>query len=514
MINHEWFSVDARAHMRKLSDFHFHHPGGFILDLIRGAVKRGARRVRVELSPGCVRVADNGSTPSRQTLESLRLLAKPGINENRLEHLIHELLDPPGIGWLAVFAPSPLQATIRVRRESQWKRIDLFPFHKSPQGNSQTDVMTGMNTVVSVLIPENTLPCSLSRLRESCRAATARIEVNDQLVKQGHLLSHTFLARQLRHRSSAAPAIMALPEKGEACRLVLTDTGIPWDEMNLPPLGGLVFHLQFEHPHPPGTEFLSVWTAPARRLYSLAAAEFKHLKPNHRKRLEELFFQLYRQSGDDSLFRNAPIFTGMKMKGPISLADIEFLAASAPISFRLHHNHMPPTIERHTPVLHLTSLQLDFLNRKGLRLRKAPDPVILKDSTYRRVCFLLKKATILLTRLRFRDTKPLSLEQLLPQERALVKLLSDSLSRPGPGSPPGTLPPIWNPVVLDCRAWIPVWPGAKLGDFNFRDLIFARRHPDFHTAASRLQQAPHEKDLICAAFRPAVRNTGVDRKTE
>ncbi|MBN1196481.1 MAG: hypothetical protein JXA62_03660, partial [Candidatus Aminicenantes bacterium] len=161
MTSRGWFSVDARAHMRKLADFHYHHPGGFILDLIRGGIKRGARRIRVELAPGCVCVADNGPPPSRQILDSLQFLAKPGIGETRLEQLIHELLDPPGIGWLAVFASSPQQVTIRVRREGQWKRTDLYPVLKDTIEKEPLAVMMGMNTVVDVRAPGSTLPCTL-----------------------------------------------------------------------------------------------------------------------------------------------------------------------------------------------------------------------------------------------------------------------------------------------------------------------------------------------------------------
>lgn len=512
MTSREWFSVDARAHMQKLSDFHYHHPGGFILDLIRGAIKRGARRIRVELTPGRVCVADNGRPPSLKLMDSLQFLAKPGIRENRLEQLIHELLDPPGIGWLAVFAPSPRQVTIQVRRDGQWKRTDLYPVLKGPVKNEQLAVLMGMNTVVDVCSPGNTLPCSLSWLRESCRAANAGIEVNRQLVKRGHLLPHTFLARQLPDVRNTPAAIMALPESGESCRVVLTDAGIPWEEMNLPPSKGLVFHLQLEHPHPPDMNFISSWVIPARRLYNLAAGEFSQLPPARQNRLEELFFHLFRQSGDDSLFRNAAIFSMAKTTRHLSLAEVESMAAQAPLLFRLRHNHIPETRGRLAPALHLTSLQLDFLKRKGLPLRQAPDPVILQDRFRVRFRRRLRDAIVLLTRLRFRNAGSIPLEQLANAERALVKLLSDSLSRPGPGSQPGMLPPVWNPVILDRRAWIPMWPGVKLGEFNFRDLVFAHRHPDFQTAARRLQEKPEQKDLICAAFRPFVRNTGVQGK--
>ncbi len=503
MSGAQWFSIDWQAHLRKLANFHYHQPGDFILDLIRNALKRGARKLQVDLTSEFVQIRDNGRIPSRRILESLRVLAKAGIEDRSGEALIHELLDAPGIGWLAVFAPAPVQVTIQVNGPDESFSGDLFPGSIS-QGNDRSTTPPGMYTMVSIHTREKLPPGTPLRIRESCRSADATIEVNAQAAVRGHLLTRTFLARRIRYGQNAAPAVLALPEDSEKCRLVLTDAGIPWDEINLPPVAGLVFHLQLEHRHPPGDGFMNSWAGAARRLYELAAREFARLPVTHQQRLEELFFLLHRQSGDDSSFRQTPIFAGTGPHERYSLEEIETRARRETIYFHLRPDHRPQVVDKYGLTLQLTSAQLDFLNRKGLRLRQAPEPVLIRDTICQRIRLRLHAFACRLLRLRFRGMKSLALEQIPKEERELIAELTKEFSRPQPANPGGKPPPVWNAVVIDRKAWLPLWPGAKLKGFHFRDLVFARRHPLFLAAADRLRKAPGEKHLIISAFRPMV----------
>ena len=508
MSSGQWFSVDSGAHLRKISGFHHHQPGGFLLDLIRVALRRGAKRIRIDLTPGCLRISDNAPVPNRETLAALQDLAGPGISETHRERLIHELLSPPGIGWLAVFTPQPRQVTVQLRRGTDCRHFAIFPGARAAE-NQACALPAAMNTMVSILEPRLSPPPSVEWVRQSCRAAPAVIEINGNTVQPNHLLPDTFLARRLPYGQARASAVLAVPATGETCRLVFTDRGIPWEELNLPPREGLVFHLQVEHLNPPEPGFISQWLPGARRLYALAAAEFAHLSPDNQRRMEELFFLLHRRTGDDRLFRHAPIFPQLGRAGHTSLAELETRGKRGCIYFRLQHNSTPYPKNRSEPVLLLASRQLDFLSRKGLRLSKVPDPVIIQDSFNRRILQHIRAAVAHLMHLLYARSAQIPLERLSKEERGLVEWLIRALSKPGPGSLPGRLPPAWHPVVLDCRGWSPLWPGPRLGGLNFRDLVFARRHPRFRAAARRLHKAPQDNALIAAAFRPLVWSAGV-----
>ena len=306
-----WFSVDAGAHLRKLSGFHYHQNEGFLLDLIRGALKRGARNIRVDTSAVGYQVADDGTPPPSATLESLRSLARHDLGETRAESLIHGLLSPPGIGWLAIFAPRPGSAVVQVRRPGGWVHIPIIPPH--PGDSAIPDPrLSGFHTVISLKNCRGTGEISIARLVDSSRAALARIRINGMDVRRGHLLTHTFMARKLEKGSYPAGTIIALPDNGETCRLVLTDAGIPWDTITFPPRSGMVFHLQIEHSRAPAPEFLSGWEEPARRLYRLAADAYPDLPEEERQRLEELFFLLHRYSGSYETFRQVAMFATIR----------------------------------------------------------------------------------------------------------------------------------------------------------------------------------------------------------
>jgi len=501
----EWFSVDSGAHLRKLSGFHYHHNEGFLLDLVRGAVRRGARNIQVEIKPRGFRIADDGNVPDPSTLQSLRELARHDLEEARTESLIHRMIISPGIGWLAIFAPQPETAVIQVRRSGGWDHVSIIPGDlENPASHDSR--LAGFHTIVVLENCRRTADISPLRLMDFLRAAPATIRINGEEVRPGHLLAGTIMARRLKRGPHSTGAIIALPKSGEACRLVLTDAGIPWDEITSPPRKGLVYHLQVEHSRAPALDFLAGWDEPARRLYRLAADAYPDLPEEERQRLEELFFLLHRYSGSYETFRQVAMFATIRPSRLTSLESIKVRASRGPLYFRLQHDGPGDRGSGPGPVLNLTSSQLEFLSRCDLHLRRVSEPVVLRGTTFQRLRQAFRTFISRLAGMIYRSAPPIPGEFLSREEKALVDLLAFHLSRRGSVVYPGHTK-AFNPVVIDRRGWLPVWVGPRLGDFPIRDLIFPRRHPLFQAAAPRLGRSPGDKDLIVALFLAAIMET-------
>ena len=193
-----WFSIDASSHLRKLRDYHHHLPGGFILDLIRSAIKRGAGHVALRLETNRLELEDD-APPMEETLPGrIRDLTRTNLPDDSRERIIHDLMDPPGLGWISILAMQPESLAFYIRKNEEegigyafepGGDMSITPSDFSP-GSTQNRIVITTN--------RHNLLSHLPAVRSATTSAQAGISINGLPVRQRSVLKNVFLSRQFR----------------------------------------------------------------------------------------------------------------------------------------------------------------------------------------------------------------------------------------------------------------------------------------------------------------------------
>lgn len=478
-------------------------PAGFILDLIRYAIKRGASRLILRLESKSLSLDDDAPAMKEGWISQIFDLTRSDLADATRERIIHDMLDPPGLGLISAFAAQPESLRFYIRHDDkECRRIDLEPGSRikittepclSASTNNRTILFNGNGNFLAYL----------PLIRSACVMAGAGIEINGFAVKRGSLLKNVLLSRHFRLPPFPGTMEIALPESGEKCRIVLTDQGIPWDEISMPPQGGFVFDLQIETTRPPGDAFAEHWIPVARQLYSIAVREFSSQKQPHRLRLEELFFLYHNLTGNTALFREVPLFLSSLQHQRLSLSQIKEKASENPLPFRFLHQ--PPLLSsrRRGTFLRLSTRQVDFLARAGIPFRQIHDPIPGHPPIFLRLRRIFHRLKVAVSRIIYFRRTRIAFSESTESEKALINQIFRQLPAASDSSAPAPATH-WIPVVLNCRGILPIWPEKRLAGYNLMDLSVARHHPDIRKAIQRYEEDPESIEVIAAQFRPLL----------
>jgi hypothetical protein len=352
-------SIDADAHLRKLTAHMLPSPALLPVELVRSALKRGAVAIAVEVQAGRIVISDNGSGIGAAEWQAIACLADTGQNSVAREKAMARLLDPahPGIGLLAVFYPGARSVRIENARQEGKNtmriaagRIGLQDTCSLPRG-----------TCITIMRRRGPSAEEKMLLAELCAAAQAEISINGRQLKKKPLLPDALVSLNIAYGENAHPSALAIPARGDVCRIWLLDQGIPWQVTAMAPVQGLIFTAALEtdsRPTPPAMETLSEQAA---GLYRWLAVNYGQFPESSQSRIEDLLFGRALSGADLDLLSICAPFRLWHSPRRLTLAEVRRQAASGSLLFSDHDSPPNRSSNRERDVLFLTARQKDFL---------------------------------------------------------------------------------------------------------------------------------------------------------
>lgn len=355
----ELLSIDADAHLQKLTAHMFPSPELLPVELVRSALKRRAATISIEVRADRLTISDDGDGVGSAEWQALACLGDTRQNAAAREKslaLIQDLAHP-GIGLLAVFTPG-------VRR----LQID----NAAATGQSTLRIENGLIKLqracswprgTRIMISRRRGPAAEEKalLAELCAAAPAEIMINGRLLNKKPLWSGSLASMEIRLNESLLPASLAIPVQGDVCRIWLLDQSIPWQATSLAPVAGLVFSAALESTARPTPSMLDTLSAAAHRLYQWLAENYSQFSEPYQSRIEDLFFKQARSGGDYGLLSVCAPFRILRSPQRMTLAEVRRKAETGILYVMDHGSRSSHFSGPKRDILILTPRQKDFL---------------------------------------------------------------------------------------------------------------------------------------------------------
>ncbi len=364
-------SVDVDAQLRKLPgrrNLSRHH---WPVELVRGALARGAGTVSVSVSGRRVEVCDDGAPPSPGVLDSLVTAFDATRPDGERTAALELFEDGQGLDLLSAFAPSPSQVEIHCGAE-RGSRLIAFRTGESPVDRLLSPERVG--TRVTVCRRGNPRR-EREAVVEQCRFAGAHITLDGRTVSPGQppeALAATRVAPAFEH----GPGVLWIPASGDVCRVRMLRNGIVSRQAALPARLGFLFHAALEGDELPSGAALEKLRLLAEQQYGLLARRLGSLEPRQQERTDELLFLLYRRGGESELVLSYAPFRLRGRDERLSLAEVRELDRLGPLlAVRAGSLQDRERKGGGDKVLALTTRQQEFLvTDVGVKVLEPPRP--------------------------------------------------------------------------------------------------------------------------------------------
>ncbi len=493
-------SVDADSHLQKLAACMFPSPAQLPVELVRAALKRGAARVDIHIRSRQLTLSDDGAGISSSQWLSLACALDSSRGAADREQAIAALQSEanPGIGLLAVSVPGNL--SIKIENSGNEGRGTM---HIESGRVRQLDSCSwASGTRISISRKQGRAEAESKLIRELCSAVPQDIVLNGQKLEKKSLLRRTLAQRAVDPASGGHPATVAIPARGDVCRIWLLDQGIPWQALTSASYHGLVFEAALEGGSPPSAALFGVLAEAAGQLYQWLAANYLSYPEKYQPRIEELIFKKARLCGDLHLLSVFTPFRLWRSKQRLNLDEVR-RKAEKEILYALPHDSDPGHfLGRQAQVLLLTPLQKDFLlNHLGLPLAAPAAPMEPQSKLTGIFSSCLKKLIRLTEPLLHRKVKILTASQLDDEEIYFCRELEKHWQRRQLRDAPGRRPLTRTVAMVGGRGMAPAfWLPAVQGGV----LVLRRRHPLIRKSRQSLLRDPANIELIFAALAPDI----------
>jgi len=483
-------SVDADAHLQKLAACMFPSPAQLPVELVRAALKRGAAAVDILVENRHLAIRDDGHGIDVSQWLSLACAfdssRPPADREKAIAFLQSDA--SPGIGLLATAVPGNLSIRIESASSSGKKTMHV----EAGQVRQLSSCPLASGTRISISRSQGRGEAEKKLIRELCAAVPQDIVLNGRKLEKKPLLRRT-LARQA---VAAAPAIVAIPVRGDVCRIWLLDQGIPWQAFTCAPYRGLVFDAALESASPPAAAFWGMLAEAAGQLYQWLAVHYLSFPEKYQQRIEELIFNKARLCGDLHLLSAFTPFRLWRSRLRLNLEEVRRKAENE-ILYALPLDSDPGRfLGRQAQALLLTPLQMDFLqNHLGLPLAT---PVAANGAGGRLAGIFsssLRKMIRFTAALPRRHMELPTADQMDGEEISLCREMERQWQRQqlhqSPGRPPLAV------VMVGGRGLMPAfWQQTGRGIV----LHLRRRHPLVLLALQSMRHDPANSELVLAAL--------------
>jgi hypothetical protein len=494
----ELLSIDADAHLQKLTAHIFPSPALLPVELVRSALKRKATAIAIQVRPERIVISDNGSGIDSTEWQTLACLGDSGQSAAAREKAIALIqgLAHPGIGLLAVFLPGVRSLQIETVGLSGAMTLAMAAGRIKLKNSSAWP----RGTRISITRRRGPAAEEKVLLARLCAAINAEITINGRQLKKKPLLTNNLASIDIAIAENSGPSLLAIPVQGDVCRVWLLDQGIPWQATSMAPVQGLVFATALETSDNLAPPALATLAANANRLYHWLAENYNEFPGPLQARIEDLFFRLARAGGDQGLLSLCAPFLTWPSWQRISLAAVRRKAMNGVLYAMDRDNQPGHSSNPDSDMLLLTQLQKDFLINH-LRL-----PIIILGRQQkirirpRKIFLFCRDRLLRLRRLvnparaRISDCNSLS-----PEEKILCLELEmhwrQIITRTAPAKE--TMP--LSVVMVEGRGLVPAfWLKNAKGDM----LRIRRRHPLTLRSLQSLRQDRDNSELACAALMP------------
>lgn len=498
-------SVDADAHLQKLAACMFPTPAQLPVEMVRSALRRGAASVTVEVGRRRLLVDDDGAGITGSQWQELSCVLDSSRSAADREKAINSLqrAAAPGIGLLAVFVPGA--ENILIENSSRGVRMAMFV----AAGRVRQLEAASRSQGTRITISRRRVPAAaeIRLLRELCAAAKAEISLNGRKIEKKSLLRRPLVRQDADSGGNGGLAAVAVPARGDICRVWLLDQGIPWQLITSAAYHGLVFEAALETATMPPGEAFERLAGAADHLYHWLADHYLSFPEKYQERIEELIFKKMRLAGDLRLTSAFTPFRLWRSEQRLSLEEVR-RKAERNILYALPLTSDPDLfIDRHQEALRLSPLQKDFLlNHLGMPLAIPAAPMGTQGKMARWFSFISRKIARISEHLPRRRIRVLAAAETGAAEKSLCRELEGfwqhRCARGQAAAPPLPL----SVVMAAGRGFYPaVWRHAAGKDI----LYIRRRHPLAVRAARSIARDRANAELAFAALAPRQFLTGI-----
>ena len=362
--------VDIEAQIRKTLALSHRAPEHYVVELVRGASRRKARRIDVRLGKKTVEIRDDGVALDRLDVQAL-LHVFNGAHpmESRFEAISH-FDNQRGLGLLAAFGADPQRLSIAssdIGRSIQveFRGRQLVRMHKEHLNWQGTRI---------VLHRDGDPQREAEAIREHCRFLGERIILNRKPLPRRYVDVPVLKWEELELQGEAGPiaGYLWLPAGANLSRIWFLEDGVVWKQSTIPwRRSGWVFEAAVETSVVPNG-------LPGRlvgrtgSMVDTLLSEWERLTQNEQMQLEELIFRQFEVKSDPRWLDRLPGFqdsTGHHH----SLHTVQEMAQRSQLSWT-SPDEPPPRDGSGTTVLILNPIQQTFLEKQGVSIPRLPSP--------------------------------------------------------------------------------------------------------------------------------------------
>jgi len=367
-----FLSVDVEAQLRKLPSRSFRSAHHYPVELVRGAVGRGSKRVDVRITRRAVEVSDDGNPVARELLDYLCSVVDPGRTDQVRQDALAYFEEGNGLELLACMAPFPEEVVIETGRSGSRTRTvlrrGLSPLRETIK---QGPALRDSGTSIAILRRGNRLK-ERDAVADYCGFARASVTLNGRAVSLSRPPEAVAFS-DLKADGEFSGGKIWIPPGGDTCRVWLLRHGVRWRQAVYPPRSGLVFHCALEAHSTPRPETMTRMKEAAETLYRLLSKRYRGLPPQQRTRVEELIFLHFRHEGRTKLSDDFAPFRLLGGDRPLSLGQVVAEAEAGELRVLSDTDRVDRYDTRGGPVLVVSSRQREFLAQQvGLPLSAPP----------------------------------------------------------------------------------------------------------------------------------------------
>jgi hypothetical protein len=464
------FSVDADSHLRKLASCMFPTPALLPVELVRSAIARNARSVAVSVRPWRLAIADDGDGIAAGSWRELARAFDTELDAGERERAIASLQASAvtGIGLLAAFVPD----AVSVRIETSCAAASMAMEIVNGRGRQLDSGPLPAGTRITIHRRNGPASAEKKLLHELCAATPAAISLNGRAIEKRPLLRQSLVRQRVDMGPGREPALVAIPPRGDACRIWLLDRGIPWQAYACPAYHGLVFEAALASAVLPAAAEFAILAEAAHGLYLWLANRYADFPEPIQGRIEELVFERARAAGDLRLLSGFSPFRLWRSRQRLNLEEVRRQAERHALYALPVEAEPNSRLGPHQEALLLTPLQRDFL-LNHLRLPLAePPPAANRPGRLAALCSRLARQVGLMTaRLPRPLLRVIPDSALTDDERSLCRgLEAHWLALPGCNPRPGLS------VAMAAGGRL-VAPAILRGGPAGYALLLRRRHP-------------------------------------
>lgn len=352
-------SVDADAHLQKLASSMFPTPAQLPVELVRAALKRRANRVVLKIGRSLLIVEDDGEEIAAGHWRHLTCALDARRVPADREQAISALQDAarPGIGLLAVLVPGAEE--IRIESPGSENRPALQV--RGGTVFSPAATTRGRGTRIAIQRRNGAIAGEKKLLAELCAAVSAEVFLNGLRIEKKPVLRRSLVQQEVDPGQGRGSFRVAIPARGDICRIWLLDQRIPWQLFTSASYHGLVFDAALESGQAPTEREFAQLAASAARLYHWLAEHYPSFPQRYRERIEDLLFKKMAAGGDLRLVSAFAPFRLWRSQRCLSLEEVRRQAGAGTL-YALPLDASPEQfLSIHREALQLTPRQRDFL---------------------------------------------------------------------------------------------------------------------------------------------------------